>query len=255
MKDLAQLVESLPRPRIAVVGDLMLDRHVAGECVRVSQEAPVPVLDLAHEASEALGGAANAAAKAAALGAEVRLVGLVGSDPEARCVRALLDAAGLDAGGLVEDAARPTTVKTRYLARGQQVLRADRENRASAAGEMLSRLAEAARDAASDSDAVLLSDYAKGALAPEVLAVVMKAAGEKKVAVTTLERAEKLTGLRAGGISPLALLHKGFEVYLDESALMVDEIFISGGQWGLQIAITPQDMMELTHAHIAEMSA
>jgi Cys-tRNA(Pro)/Cys-tRNA(Cys) deacylase len=75
-----------------------------------------------------------------------------------------------------------------------------------------------------------------------------KAAGEKKVAVTTLENAEKLTGLRAGGISPLALLHKRFEVYLDTSALDLDEIIISGGQWGLQIAIAPQDMMALTRA-------
>ena len=82
-----------------------------------------------------------------------------------------------------------------------------------------------------------------------------KAAREKKVAVTTLERAEKLTGLRAGGISPLALTHKSFDTYLDESALKLEEMIISGGQWGLQIAITPQDMMELTHAHIAEMSA
>jgi len=183
VEDLAQLVESLPRPRIAVVGDVMLDRHVAGECVRVSQEAPVPVLDLAPEASEALGGAANAAAKAAALGAEPRLVGLVGADPEARCVRAFLDAAGLDAGDLVEDAARSTTVKTRYLARGQQVLRADRESRTPASGETLSRLAGAAREAVVDSDAVLLSDYAKGALAPAVLATVMEAAREKKIPV------------------------------------------------------------------------
>ena len=82
-----------------------------------------------------------------------------------------------------------------------------------------------------------------------------KAAGEKKVAVTTLEKAEKLTGLRAGGISPLALLHKGFEVYLDTSALGLDEIIISGGQWGLQIEIAPQDLMELTHARSAEISA
>lgn len=81
-----------------------------------------------------------------------------------------------------------------------------------------------------------------------------KAAGEKKVAVTTLEKAEKLTGLRAGGISPLALLHKRFEVYLDTSALDLDEIIISGGQWGLQIAIAPQDMMALTRAHNEDLT-
>ena len=83
---------------------------------------------------------------------------------------------------------------------------------------------------------------------------VAKAAGEKKVKITTLVKAEKLTGLRAGGISPLALIHKGFDVYLDESALALDEIIISGGQWGLQIALAPQDLTQLTNAGSADIS-
>ncbi len=100
--------------------------------------------------------------------------------------------------------------------------------------------------------AILAMVPATGEVDPKKLA---KAMGEKKVAVTTLERAEKLTGLRAGGISPLALTHKSFDTYLDESALELEEMIISGGQWGLQIAISPQDMIELTLAHIAEISA
>ena len=81
-----------------------------------------------------------------------------------------------------------------------------------------------------------------------------KTVGEKKLRVTTLEKAEKLTGLRAGGISPLALINKGFEVFLFESALELDEIIISGGQWGLQIALKPQDLMQLTNANSAEIA-
>lgn len=80
------------------------------------------------------------------------------------------------------------------------------------------------------------------------------AVGEKKVSVTTLEKAETLTGLRAGGISPLALIHKGFQTILDKRALGNEEIIISGGQWGLQIAISPKDLAKLTNAHCADIS-
>jgi Cys-tRNA(Pro)/Cys-tRNA(Cys) deacylase len=81
-----------------------------------------------------------------------------------------------------------------------------------------------------------------------------KAAGEKKVGVTTLEKAEKMTGLRAGGISPLALMHKGFDVYLDTSALELEEIIISGGQWGLQIGLNPHKLMQLVNARAEEIT-
>ncbi len=81
-----------------------------------------------------------------------------------------------------------------------------------------------------------------------------KAAGEKKVGVTTLERAERLTGLRAGGISPLALINKGFDVYLDKSALILDEIIISGGMRGLQIALSPKELIKLTEGASSDIS-
>ena len=80
-----------------------------------------------------------------------------------------------------------------------------------------------------------------------------KAVGEKKVAVTTLEKAEKLTGLRAGGISPLALINKGFEVVIDESALAHEAIYISAGQWGLQVALAAADLVQLTNANISDI--
>jgi len=81
-----------------------------------------------------------------------------------------------------------------------------------------------------------------------------KAVGEKKVHVATLERAESLTGLRAGGISPLALIQKGFQVVLDDSALALEAITISGGQWGLQITLSPQDLEKLTNARNAKIT-
>jgi Cys-tRNA(Pro)/Cys-tRNA(Cys) deacylase len=81
-----------------------------------------------------------------------------------------------------------------------------------------------------------------------------KVIGEKKVSVVTLEKAEKITGLKAGGISPLALLHKPFEVILDSSVQQHDQIYISGGQWGLNILIAPDDIIKLTGAKTANIT-
>jgi len=78
--------------------------------------------------------------------------------------------------------------------------------------------------------------------------------GEKKIRMTTLVEAEKATGLKTGGISPLALLNKGFKMLLDESASSVDEIHISGGQRGLNIRIRVDDLLRITHATLAAIS-
>ncbi len=81
------------------------------------------------------------------------------------------------------------------------------------------------------------------------------AVGEKKVRLTTQKEAEELTGLLAGGISPLALLNKGFQVILDDSAKAFDKIYISGGQRGINILIQVKDLMELTHAKMNQISS
>ncbi len=81
------------------------------------------------------------------------------------------------------------------------------------------------------------------------------ALNEKKVHVTTQSEAEKLTGLLAGGISPLALLNKGFQVLIDASAAEHESIIVSGGQWGLQIRINPQDLAKLCNARFAPIAS
>ena len=127
----ARLDEILERSRglrVAVVGDVMLDVYLVGSVSRISPEAPVPVVHVTEERF-ALGGAANVAANVAALGAACRLVGCVGVDDAGRRVREALSA--LDGGRvharLVERGDRPTTTKTRVIARHQQVVRFDRE--------------------------------------------------------------------------------------------------------------------------------
>ncbi len=122
---LAPLVEALSGARVLCVGDLMLDRYVHGEVERISPEAPIPVLRVKDE-SAMLGGAGNMVRNVAALGGRVRFIAVVGDDAPAGQIRALLDEhEGVEA-TLVVDSSRQTSVKTRFLAGTQQMMRADR---------------------------------------------------------------------------------------------------------------------------------
>ena len=162
------LVRMIEPRRVAVVGDVMLDRYMTGQAQRLSPEAPIPVLDVLDE-HEIPGGAANVAMKVADLGSTCRLVGLVGADDPADALRRQLATCGRIVDGLVADPDRATTIKTRFIAQNQQLLRVDRERRAAPSNRTLSRLAEAARRAAAEADAVILEDYGKGVLGPEVI--------------------------------------------------------------------------------------
>src|SRR4051812_26560643 len=116
--DLIRRVQTLGRPRVLVVGDLILDRYIWGDAERISQEAPVPLLRADHR-EHRLGGAASVATMLATLGAEVRLIGGVGDDFEGTFVRKLLADMGIDHSSVVTLADRPTTLKERYIGRAQ----------------------------------------------------------------------------------------------------------------------------------------
>src|SRR5207247_8099306 len=116
MTDLARLVRDLGRPTVVVVGDAMLDRYVFGGISRISPEAPIQILRVAREEARP-GGAASVAHDLAALGARVRLVAFAGDDDAGAALRRLLADGGIDAKGLVETPGRPTTLKTRMVAR------------------------------------------------------------------------------------------------------------------------------------------
>src|SRR5215207_8859121 len=129
--ELTELVLRLGQPRVLVVGDLMLDRYVWGDAERISQEAPV-ILLRADKREERLGGASSVATMLQALGARTSLVGVVGPDADGNRVRRILGGLGVDADGVLTDAARPTTVKERYIGRAQarhpqQMIRVDYE--------------------------------------------------------------------------------------------------------------------------------
>ena len=172
---LTQLIERARGRRVLVVGDLMLDRFVYGRADRVSPEAPIPVLAIARE-QIMLGGAGNVARNVVALGGQASLIGVVGDDEAGSdIVRLLMDAAGLEA-SLVTVPGRPTTLKTRYVAGSQQLLRADRETTAPVTAETERSLIERMQAEIEACCAVVISDYAKGVLTPSLIAAIVAAA-------------------------------------------------------------------------------
>lgn len=180
--ELASFVEALAGVRVLAVGDLMLDRFVYGAVDRISPEAPVPVLRIERE-SVMLGGVGNVARNLRALGATVCLVALMGRDQEARDIKGLLrDDLEIES-HLIEDEARPTTIKTRYIAGSQQMMRADRERIVPASGSLAEEIVDRAVADLAQARAMVLSDYGKGVLTEPVLRRLIEAAAEQGVPV------------------------------------------------------------------------
>ncbi|MCC4263995.1 bifunctional D-glycero-beta-D-manno-heptose-7-phosphate kinase/D-glycero-beta-D-manno-heptose 1-phosphate adenylyltransferase HldE [Oceanimonas baumannii] len=163
--------------RVLVVGDVMLDRYWSGPTGRISPEAPVPVVKVEHN-EERPGGAANVALNAAALGAGARLLGLTGNDEAADALQERMLAVGVDC-DFVRHATHPTITKLRVMSRNQQLLRLDFENGFNADDAV--PLTDKHKAALSDAGVVVLSDYAKGALAR--VQELIKAAAEAGVPV------------------------------------------------------------------------
>ena len=160
-KSFAGFSAAVRKARVLVVGDLMLDRYWFGDVERISPEAPVPVVKIART-DERPGGAANVARNAAALGAQVTLIGVVGDDEPGRSLERLLAGEHVHT-SLRRDATSPTTVKLRVIGRQQQLLRVDFETMPSA-DALAAKLADYER-ALPESDVVVVSDYGKGGLA------------------------------------------------------------------------------------------
>ncbi len=160
--------------RALVVGDVMLDVYYQGGASRISPEAPVPVVRV-EEQWRALGGAANVATNIIALGAHCVLAGAVGSDVPGSELRGELAREGIDDAGLIELSGRPTTVKTRVMARHQQVARFDLESDDEIAEEAAGGLAQTIQALAADADVIVLEDYNKGVLIPQVIRAALEA--------------------------------------------------------------------------------
>src|SRR6201986_1397520 len=173
----AELVSRCRERRIVVYGDVMLDEFVWGDVTRISPEAPVPVVEIRRESAH-LGGAANVLSNLRALGVRSSLVGVVGQDRAGERVRAELRESGTPdtEDNLITDVSRPTRGKTRIIAHSQLVVRADRERRTPLDATVEERVVETLRRLLRNADALVVSDYDKGAVTPAALDAVLPAA-------------------------------------------------------------------------------
>jgi D-beta-D-heptose 7-phosphate kinase/D-beta-D-heptose 1-phosphate adenosyltransferase len=175
--DLVSAIDRLKQGRILCIGDVMLDHYVYGQVERVSPEAPIPVLSIEHEL-KTLGGAGNVLRNLTALGVGSSFISVVGSDDAGREIQRLLAAQnGAEVHALVQPQ-RTTTVKTRYVAANQQLLRADRETPSPLDPYIREDLLRLARELVATHSVVIISDYAKGVLTEGVALEIIRAARE-----------------------------------------------------------------------------
>ncbi len=159
--------------RVLVAGDFILDEYLWGRVARISPEAPVAVVDVERE-TRTLGGAGNVVNNLVALGARVEVLGLVGDDHPGSLLRRELERLGVDDAGLFADPERRTSRKTRVMGNAQQVVRIDRESRRPAGPDFLAAAAGFLQDRLPRLSAIVLSDYAKGALTAPLLQEVIR---------------------------------------------------------------------------------
>lgn len=192
---LKRLVPRFKGNRIGVVGDVMLDRYLWGSATRLSPEAAVPVVDFAEQ-SECLGGAGNVAANLAALGARAEMFGVVGEDEPGQALRSCLRAARVEDRGVLVDKSRVTTVKTRVIARHQQIVRIDHERRDPLLPATEEKLLRQLFTALKRLGALVFSDYDKGLITDAFAERILSACHQLKVPVFVKPKTSRLYAYR-----------------------------------------------------------
>ena len=176
------LLQHFSTYKVLVVGDVILDEYLEGEVVRISPEAPVPVVDISSKEVR-LGGAANVALNLRQLGAEVLLCSTTGDDKAAEQLSLLSKEVGIDISALLSDPSRKTTRKTRVLAEGHHILRIDEEIQTSLSNLQSKRLQQAVCDRLPLCQLIIFQDYDKGVLSTELIAKILSTAQKYDIPV------------------------------------------------------------------------
>ncbi len=275
MLDLARmekLVDSFERVHLLVVGDFVLDSYVWGDVDRVSPEAPVPGVRVQEE-TEVLGGAANVVRNVVALGGKASFCSAVGSDAAGRRVAEMLSELGVDPAGLVSVEGRPTTRKTRIVARNQQLVRFDHESILPLPDAAARSLLAAVERAIPASDGAIVEDYGKGVLGEPFARSLMRAfaAAELPAAVDpkadlspyrgaallkpNLREAEVLSGVRITGPGDLARAVERLRKQVGEGLIAVTRgaegmtLFEGeGAESGVEVATVAQEVFDVQGA-------
>jgi rfaE bifunctional protein kinase chain/domain len=176
-------LDAFDNKKIAIIGDLMVDRYLWGSAVRISPEAPVPVVDIAQE-SNRLGGSANVANNIISLGGIAYPVGIIGNDSTGKLLLEMMGTGNFVTDGVIIDNEVPTTVKTRVIANNQHVVRIDRENKHTISSESRLALINYLRKNIDTFDAIIFEDYNKGVITKELIDEVTELAATYKKPVT-----------------------------------------------------------------------
>lgn len=268
---LRAILARFPAQRVLVLGDVILDRYWWGEASRLSPEAPVPVVRK-RRATSRPGGAGNTAANLAALGASVTLFGVTGEDPQSAELKAVLAEAGVDSSGLVSDPARPTSTKTRVIATHQQIVRVDDEEAAPVSEQVAAAAAGMMTPLIARADAVVVSDYAKGFLAPGLLERVIELANHSAKPVFIDPKGTDyrrylgcsmlkpnrmelgiLAGMPAGNRAETAVAGQHLSAIMPGTKIIVTEgaegmTLFAGGVQLEHVGVTPRQVFDVTGA-------
>lgn len=182
-KRVQTLLSSITAKRIAVIGDVMIDRYVWGHVSRISPEAPVPVVEVDNESTR-LGGAANVANNITALGAEALLIGVAGDDAHCRELKKILEEQHTSSDGIIIDPTRRTTVKTRVIAHSQHVVRIDSEEKKDVDAAIQKKILAVLQNSIDSIDGIIIEDYNKGVVVKDLIHAVIDMARKYDKVIT-----------------------------------------------------------------------
>lgn len=180
--DPSRFLQQCKKQKILVIGDIMVDRYLWGTIDRISPEAPVPVVDVRSE-EERLGGAGNVAINLAGLGAAVDLIGVTGDDEQAKRLIGILSREGFGTDGMIQEAGRRTSFKTRVLSQGQQLIRVDRESSDPVSSQSTKAIQMLVEEKLPSATGIILQDYDKGLLTPELIFWIVRSCETRAIPV------------------------------------------------------------------------
>ena len=210
---LQAVLKRLEGKHVVIIGDVILDEYVWGDVNRISPESPVPVLEVTSETTR-FGGAANVAHNVASLGGRVDLIGVIGDDSNGAALIHMLQEARINAEGVCVDSSRPTSTKTRVVARTshtslsthQQLVRIDRESKTPVAPALQKQLLRAAIDRIAQADAIIFEDYDKGVVSTELIQDVLSQARQYHKPVVADAKVENFWNYK--GVTAITPNHK-----------------------------------------------
>ena len=244
--------------KILVLGDVMLDEYIFGKSTRISPEAPVPIIE-EESRLQALGGSANTANNAKMLGADVRILGVVGNDDAGDRIKKLVKEDGIGEEGILMSESRKTTIKSRIFANGRQVVRFDRENRIPISESIEDLILEKAERLIKKASVVIISDYAKGFVTERISREVISLCLQRSIPVIVdpkgrdfekyrgatiitpnLSEAQEASGIEIAGDFTLCQVGN----FLLES-FSFDSVLITQGEKGMTLFRTNQEPFRL----------